>query len=272
MDYICKIGSCSFNSAANQSAGYILKFGGYSQTNTDTVITDYSGDSLNASIASPSNLAPATLWSVPNYLHFVNTSKGAWINSDTVFADYKNDLGHSLLISMKIKVPSAPTGVDTFFLGNATANTDSIGLRVRQVGTSNPTGGDGRVVLAAYKVGAGPYGPNSLANICDNQEHTLTVLLDRTSNEIVFYLDGVMNYTAAFPPELYNSTFRNGGLFGVGCSGNVGVLQAALTCDIRDFHMVYTPNKCQARSKIDRLANKLHVQPYSTITSSDWGF
>lgn len=68
------------------------------------------------------------------------------------------------------------------------------------------------------------------------------------------------------------NTYKTSTHFGIGCNGANGVLQNALACDIRDIKMVYTPNATKSITEITALVNRMHKQPYYTITKGDWGY
>lgn len=273
MEYVGTIGACSFNDTSNPSEGYLLDIPSYLQSTSDTTINEYSNNVVSVSVTSPSNLAAATLWNTPRYLHFVNTSKGAWGLTSEVLKEYDNSKGHSLLIFMRFKCAAPPTGADTFFFGNATGSYDSLGLRVRQTGTAFPPGGDGQMVFASYpNGGGGPYGTQTSINICDNVEHSLSIFISRTDNKLYLFVDGQLNITFNLPAQIITNTFAGATHFGIGCQGGNALLQNSLACDLRDIKMVYTPNKAKSITEITSLVNKLHVKPYSTITKDDWGY
>lgn len=273
MEYVGTIGSCSFNDRAEASAGYLLDIPGYLQTTSDTSINEYSQNDVSVGITSPSNMVAATLWGTPRYLHFVNTSKGAWGLTSEMLRGYDNSKGHSLLIFMRFKCATPPTGADTFFFGNAVGNYDSFGLRVRQVGTAFPPGGDGQMVFASYNDGSGSaYGGQTVTNVCDNNEHSIAVFISRQDNKLHFFVDGVLNSTVTMFSQMLPNTFRTATHFAIGATGGNNFISNALACDLRDIKMVYTPNKAKSLSEVTSLVNKLHVKPYSTITKDDWGY
>lgn len=273
MEYVGAIGACSFNDTAGASSGYLLSIPGYTQTNTDVVINEFSTNTVTPSINSPSNLAAATLWNTPHFLHFVNTSKGAWALTSELMADYDNSKGHSMLLFMRFKCATPPTGADTFFFGNAVGGSDSFGLRVRQSGTAFPVGGDGQMVVATYPTGGGgPYGGQTTVNICDNVEHSICCYISRTDENIYIFVDGVLNSTSTLPTQMKTNTYKTSTHFGIGCNGVNGVLQNALACDIRDIKMVYTPSATKSITEITALVNRMHKQPYYTIKKGDWGY
>lgn len=272
MDYVGAIGACSFNDTIDASAGYLLNIPCYTQTNTATVINEFSDNSVTPSINAPSNLAAATLWNTPYFLHFINTSKGAWALSSEVLNGYDNSKGHSMLLFMRFKCATPPTGSDTFFFGNASSGSDSFGLRVRQVGTQYPVGGDGQMVVAIYNSGGGPYGPQASVNIFDNVEHSICCYISRTDEKSYLFIDGALNNTATLPTQVLTNSFKAVDYFGIGCQGGNSVLQNALACDLRDIKMIYTPNATKSISDITALVNRLHKQPYYTITKGDWGY
>lgn len=273
MEYIGTIGSCSFNDRAEASAGYLLDIPGYLQTTSDTSINEYSQNDVSVGITSPSNMAAATLWGTPRYLHFVNTIKGAWGLTSEVLRGYDNSKGHSLLIFMRFKCATPPTGADTFFFGNAVGNYDSFGLRVRQVGTPFPTGGDGQLVFGTYNDGSSSvYGGQAPVNICDNVEHSICIFISRLDNKIHLFVDGVLTNSQSMASQLFLNTFKSSTHFGIGAVGGNAFINNALACDLRDIKMVYTPNKAKTISEVSSLVNKWHVKPYSTITKDDWGY
>ncbi len=273
MEYVGAIGACSFNDTANPSAGYLLDVPAYLQTTTDTSINELSANIVSPSITSPSNLAAATLWNTPRYLHFVNTSKGAWALTSDVLRNYDNSKGHSLLVFMRFKCATPPTGSDTFFFGNTVGNYDSFGLRVRQVGTAFPPGGDGQLVFATYNDGSSSvYGAQSTVNICDNTEHSICLFLSRTDNRVYLFIDGVLNNSPVLMSQIAPNTFKSSTHFGIGATGGNGFINNALACDLRDIKMVYTPNPAKSISEVSALVNKLHFKPYSTITKYEWGY
>lgn len=273
MEYVGTIGACSFNDTSNPSEGYLLDIPSYLQPTSDTTINEYSNNVVSVSVTSPSNLAAATLWNTPRYLHFVNTSKGAWGLTSEVLKGYDNSKGHSLLIFMRFKCATPPTGTDTFFFGNAIGNYDSFGLRVRQVGTAFPPGGDGQLVFASYNDGSGSaYGGQTVTNICDNIEHSIALFISRQDNKLYFFVDGVLNSTVTMFSQILPNTFRTTTHFGIGAHGGNNFVNNALACDLRDIKMVFTPNKPKTIAEVSSLVNKLHIKPYSTITKSEWGF
>lgn len=273
MEYVGAIGACSFNDTAGASSGYLLSIPSYTQTNTDVVINEFSTNTVTPSINSPSNLASATLWSTSHFLHFVNTSKGAWALTSELMANYDNSKGHSMLLFMRFKCAAPPTGADTFFFGNALVSSDSFGLRVRQSGTAFPAGGDGQMVVATYNTsGGGPYGAQTTINICDNVEHSICCYISRTDNKMYLFVDGALNYTYTLPTQMQTNTYKTATHFGIGCQGGNGVLQNALACDLRDIKMIYTPNQTKSINEVTALVNRLHTQPYYTITKGDWGY
>lgn len=273
MEYVGTIGACSFNDTVEPSSGYLLNIPAYLQNTSDAVINEYSANPTNINVNSPSNLAPATLWANPNYLHFVNSSKGAWLLTSEALKGYDNSQGHSLLIFMRFKCASPPTGADTFFFGNAVGSYDSMGLRVRQVGTLYPPGGDGQLVFASYNNGSGlAQGTQTNINICDNIEHSIALFLSRVDNKMYLFVDGKLNISFNVNSQIITNSFSSATHFAIGANGGNSFVNTALTCELRDIKMVYTPNNAKPVSEITQLVNKLHVKPYSTITKAAWGY
>lgn len=268
-----RAGCAPLGDLSGSSAGYLLRVPGYKQTSTDVTATDYSANARHPSSAVPSNLAPATLWSVDHRLHFVNTSKGLWLDSQSLLNGYRNADGHSLLVFMRIKCAAPPTGADTFFFGNAVGSNDSFGLRVRQSGTAFPVGGDGQLVFACYSATiAGTHGSQAPVNICNNAEHSLALLLNQTTGMVHLFVDGVLSNSYAMNDAIKKNSFGIAGYFCIGGGGATSALPNALACDIHDLHMVYTENNCISDTKALQLVKRLHAHPYTVITAAEWGF